>query len=317
MSRQATSRLKVNPPLGRMPALQYAPPSLLNVDASYQRSMENKSSQTLIRKIAQFWNWDLCQPLVVARRSGGELFVIDGQHRLEAAKLRGDIQQLPCVVVEYASAADEAASFVHLNQQRRPLSTLDVFKAAVASEDKEAVAILEAIGEAGLSLAGHSNYISWKPRMVAHIGGIQSCWRERGGKVTLEALKVLAEAFDGQILQYGGTLFPGIAAVVHRGQNYDRARFVSILKAQSQNQWRNTLLRYVGDHPDTKKREGMIHVLMAAWRGQPLQRSEAKTPLAVTFKPNEKRWCQQCDRSVGPEYAMACNSRFCSLRRAA
>ena len=47
-----------------------------------------------------------------------------------AARLRGDIPQLPAVVVQYASAADEAASFVHLNQQRRPLTRLDLFKAA-------------------------------------------------------------------------------------------------------------------------------------------------------------------------------------------
>ena len=157
MSRPATSRLKVNPPLGMMPALQYAPPSILQVDQSYQRSLENKSSQTLIRKIAQYWNWDLCQPLVVARRHGGSLFVIDGQHRLEAAKLRGDIQQLPCVIVEYASSADEAASFVHLNQQRRPLSTVDVFKAAVASLDPEAVALSDAMADAGLTLAALEN----------------------------------------------------------------------------------------------------------------------------------------------------------------
>lgn len=102
MARPATSRLKVNPPLGRMPVLQFCAPGELDIDPAYQRDVTNGSSLTLIRRLAQHWNWDLCQPLVVARRAGGGLFVIDGQHRLEAARLRGDIPQLPCVVVDYA-----------------------------------------------------------------------------------------------------------------------------------------------------------------------------------------------------------------------
>ena len=209
MARSATSRLKVNAPLGRMPVLQFMGPCELQIDAAYQRSIESGESKTLIRKIAQHWNWDLCQPLVVARRPDGGLFVIDGQHRLEAAKLRRDIAQLPCVVVDYSSAADEAASFVHLNQQRRPLGALDLFKAALASDDPEATAIAAAMEAAGLSLAAHSNFTAWKPGQVAIIGGIQRQWRREGAAVTGEALQVLATAFAGEILRYAGTVWPG------------------------------------------------------------------------------------------------------------
>jgi hypothetical protein len=131
MSRPATSRLKVNPALGQLPVLQYCSPDQLQVDESYQRSLFVPSSQTLIRKIAVYWDWGLCQPLFVARRSDGGLYVVDGQHRLEAAKLRGDIQQLPCVISHFDSAAEEAASFVALNQQRRPLNRLQLFRAVV------------------------------------------------------------------------------------------------------------------------------------------------------------------------------------------
>jgi ParB-like chromosome segregation protein Spo0J len=69
-----------------------------------------------------FWDWSLCQPLAVAKRDDGGLMVVDGQHRLEAARLRGDIEDLPCVVTAYRNAGDEAAAFVALNQQRRPLA---------------------------------------------------------------------------------------------------------------------------------------------------------------------------------------------------
>lgn len=80
MVKAANVKLKVNPPLGNLPALQWMLVSQLQVDGSYQRSVEGGESQTLIRRIAQHWNWDLCQPLIVSRRvtdgavAGGTLF---------------------------------------------------------------------------------------------------------------------------------------------------------------------------------------------------------------------------------------------------
>jgi len=214
MKKPATNRIKFAPPLGNMPVLQYLLPEQLNVDSKYQRSLETPVSATLIRNIAEHWNWDLCQPLVVSRRADGKLYVIDGQHRLAAARLRDDIQQLPAVIGHYDSVEDEAASFVHLNQQRNQLTKLDLFKAAVASGDPMAVGIVAAIANAGLTIAPHSNYTAWKPGMVSNIGGIEACWRGRGSNVTKIALAAMARVFDGQVLRYAGTIFPGIAAII-------------------------------------------------------------------------------------------------------
>jgi hypothetical protein len=104
MSRAATSRLKVNPQVGQRPTLEFRRLCDLKIDPSYQRSIEIGTSQTLIRRIAMFWDWSLCQPLAVARRADGALMVVDGQHRLAAARLRGDIYDLPCVITAYESA---------------------------------------------------------------------------------------------------------------------------------------------------------------------------------------------------------------------
>jgi hypothetical protein len=102
----------------------------------------------------------------------GALTIVDGQHRASAAKLRSDIPHLPCVITSYANAGDEAAAFVALNQMRRPLSALDLFKAAVAAEDTEALEIVDCsdprwpLDSAALELHG------WKPGMVQNVGGL-------------------------------------------------------------------------------------------------------------------------------------------------
>ncbi|VWX56699.1 ParB/RepB/Spo0J family partition protein [Sphingorhabdus sp. 109] len=268
--------LRVNPTKGRMPALQFAPPDVLAIDPDYQRSIEAGASRKLIRDIAVNWNWDLCQPLVAARRAGVvELYIIDGQHRLAAARLRGDIQQLPVVVVEYASAADEAASFVALNQKRRPLAKIDIFKAALASGDTTALAISAAIEAAGLSIASHQNYVSWKPGMIANIGGIERSWKLHGPEITSTALQVLAEAFDGEVLRYAGTVFPGIAAVCARemqdGENvrdFDPAMlplFVEIVGDVDQVQWKTDIAAWRIDHPNQRYDAASASVFGAAW----------------------------------------------------
>lgn len=210
MSRAATNRLKVNPPLGLRPSLENCRIGDLRIDPSYQRSTENGSSLTLIRKIAMYWDWALFQPLAVARRDDGSLFVIDGQHRLEAARLRRDLYDIPCVVTASACVADEAASFVAMNAQRRALGALDLFKAACAAGDSTTRDVMKLIEAAGLSLAPHQNFVSWKPGMVSNIGGILQAHKRFGAKITSMALAVLAEAFAGQVLRYGGTLFGAI-----------------------------------------------------------------------------------------------------------
>ena len=338
MPRVSTDRLKLNPPLGNMPVLQFLQPGQLVIDASYQRSVEAGDSQMLIRRIAQHWNWDLCQPLVISRREG-QLFVIDGQHRLAAARLRGDIAQLPCVVIDYASAADEAASFVHLNQQRRPLNQLDLFKAALASEDANAMAIMAALERASLALAPHTNVVSWKPGMVGNIGGIRQAWQQYGAVATGEALKVLATAFAGEVLRYAGTIFPGLVAVCvmeTKGGGFDDGRFASFsakVGSRGQERLREDVLLESAGEAGLGRTQAAIRVLTELWWPErrtnrvALQRSLASfraeqadpVPADLAFEPDDDgmAWCAQCDRRVTVGHASACESRWCSLRKTA
>ena len=320
----ATPRLKVKPQLGRMPTLQFCRPAELRIDPGYQRDASNGSSQALIRRIAQNWNWDLCQPLVVARRVDltERLFVIDGQHRLEAARLRGDIEQLPCVIVNYAKPADEAASFVHLNQQRRPLSKLDVFRAAVASEDAQACAIIAAMAEAGLSVAPHNNHTAWKPGMVTNIGGIEAAWRVYGPKVVTRAMTALRLGFDGQVLRYAGTIFPGIVAACSveiagktpfTGERFER--FYGFLAKREQSEWRNLITRIKGDEPLLKFAAASAAAIRREWHKE--LGADAAPRLQFKACADGKAFCAQCDDLITEVEAAGCKSRFCSLKAAA
>jgi hypothetical protein len=235
-------------------------------------------------------------------------------------------------VLNYASPADEAASFVHLNQQRRPLGKLDVFKAALASGDRESVRIHAAIIAAGLSVAPHSNYACWKPGMVQNIGGIENAWRVKGPAATTDALKILAEAFAGQVLRYAGTLFPGIAGVVGDEKarpggltTARRERLITMLALRSQTLWRGDMMAKRAEQPDLKYAAASVVILRNAWAKATADGAQALLPRAASVPAARtasapvassfegKRWCTQCEMQVSQAEATSCRSRFCAV----
>lgn len=268
MTGATASRLKVSPQRGMRPSLEFRPIPQLQIDPAYQRSIDTGSSQGLIRRIAMQWDWGLCQPLTVAKRDDGSLWVIDGQHRLAAARLRNDIYDLPCVVVSSVSAIDEAAAFVSLNQQRRPLSKLDIFRAALAAQDDEAVRILQALENAGLSVASTTNTDSWKPGQIVNVGGLHWCLSQHGEFILRHACRIGAEAFSGQILRYFGTIFPGIAAALAACRRPISDADLSLLRAviggATQIEWVKDINRTKAEQPDLNMRTAAGRTISAA-----------------------------------------------------
>ena len=243
---------------GQRPSLEFRPIADLLIDDSYQRSIDTGPSQGLIKRIARNWDWGLCQPLNVDKREDGSLYVIDGQHRLAAARERGDIYDLPCVVIASKSAGDEAAAFVALNQHRRPLSKLDLYKAALEAGETEAVVINNALANAGLSVAKTTNPDAWKAGQVSNIGGLEHCQRNHGEKVLRVACLAAAMAFSGQVLRYFGTIFPGIAeAVATNGVEHGDLIGI-VLGGCEQTEWRDMINRAKAENPNLNMRGAAV-----------------------------------------------------------
>ena len=182
---------------------------------------------------------------------------------------------LPCVVTSFTDEADEATAFVKLNSQRRALSRLDLFRAALAGDDDEAAAVLSAVHAAGLTVAPHTNYTAWKPGQIANVGGLLRIWRRDGGPdVTRRALRVLAQAFGDQVCRYAAPLFSAIAGVLAADAAVDDDLLALILRDQEQVGWVNGFARAVPDH-DGRRLEASVAVLRAAYDEAATEDNEA------------------------------------------
>lgn len=118
----------------------------LHVDHTYQRSVNDNK----LLVIARDWSWIACGSIVVADREG-MLFVVDGQHRVMAARKRADITELPCLVFKTTEAKQEAKGFLSAQTQRKPITSAEKFRALVTVEDPTAEIVQKLLDSTGHS----------------------------------------------------------------------------------------------------------------------------------------------------------------------
>lgn len=107
----------------------------LHIDESYQRSLQNH-----VKIIARDWNPTKCDPLKINFREDGNFYVWDGQHRLEAARLRG-IKYLLCDITVGLTQEQEASLFGCQGVGIKKPDPYDIFKANVCSGEEIDTAI--------------------------------------------------------------------------------------------------------------------------------------------------------------------------------
>jgi len=226
------------PVIGAPPSLEWVPLDRLNIDSGYQRNVDNPPSAKLIAQIGRNWDWRLFQPLSVARRADGSLFVVDGQHRLAGARLRGDLPHLPCVVQVYPAPNEEAQIFDGLNRNRKKMNYLDTYRAAVGAGVETFARVEAVIKAAGLSVAPHSNWTTWKPLQIACVAGVAKAIRNHGKAATGNALVALAEAWPTEKLRYAGTVAAGLYGVyADLPAGFDPDVFIDVLSEGDQFSW--------------------------------------------------------------------------------
>lgn len=127
------------------------PKESLEVDDAYQRAC----GRTKVLAMSSNWSWVACGAIIVAMR-GQRFFVIDGWHRVQAAKKRDDIAEMPCLVFETEGVAEEATGFLNVNTGRKNVTCYEKFKAKLAINDSVAIFIRDTLESLGLRASNES-----------------------------------------------------------------------------------------------------------------------------------------------------------------
>lgn len=175
------------------PEVKTIDPTTLLVDETYQRNLSERSV-SLIRKIVADWDWRRFKPPVVVKTKDG-LHVLDGQHTAIAAATHPKIKTIPVMLVEAPEMADRAKAFLGHNRDRINVTPTQMFAAAVAAGDPDAVTVAQVCERAGIRiLKNPPGNADFKPRDTMAVACITALINRRGAMLARQILDVLAAA---------------------------------------------------------------------------------------------------------------------------
>lgn len=219
--------LKPSADLGPAPRLEWIELDRLTIDPTYQRAM-GKENWAHAHRILREFCWVHFQPLCVAPGKAGHFVVIDGQHRLQAARLHPLIDKLPCYIVAAPDIATQAAAFVAFNGRRIGITRLQRFWAALAAGETVATRISTLCGRAGVSIVRSAGILP--PRATYATTSIERLL-PLGDAAIVNGLKVLVEAQGEAANAFKGTAIVAVVRIVEsEGKGLDRAALVRALE---------------------------------------------------------------------------------------
>lgn len=231
-------------------------PGELHVDAKYQRELSDRSMR-LIQKMVKEWSWSRFKP-PVAVDVDGQWHLIDGQHTAIGALSHGGIPEIPVLVIEAGETIDRAQAFLGHNRDRVAITNQQMFFAAVAAGDEDALTVKQVCERAGATiLKNPSPGRDFRPGEIVAVSATMSLVKRRSAakaRVVIETLvkaKVapisadLIRAVDYALHdeQYAGDLDPeDITSTIIRLGNGLFTKATEIAMTKKTQKWRATAI---------------------------------------------------------------------------
>jgi hypothetical protein len=162
--------------------------SELLIDTAYQ----GPPSESVVRAIAKDFAWRGFGVVVVMQRAGGQLYLVDGQHRVEAVRRRHDTEWVPAIVFRSTGVQQESMAYIALNEHRRGKTSLRKYNAHLVAGLSPEVDVEKWLQINGFSVGSHSDTVG----MIAFPTHLVRSW-VFGQEACREALLVQREITGG------------------------------------------------------------------------------------------------------------------------
>lgn len=210
--------MSVDQHLERKATVKWVPINLMKVSPLAQREFKQYRVDRIIK------NFDperLGVPTVNKR--DGEVYIVDGQHRVQAVREMGwEDQQLQCTVYDGLTEEQEADLFLALNDIL-PVSSMDKYKVGVVARRKSEVDIDRVVRSLGLKVT-----LDKTEGAIRAVGTLQRVYDRSGVAVLKRTLNLTVESYGDSGLQ--AAVIDGIAFVIQRyGDSIDDGWFAQRL----------------------------------------------------------------------------------------
>lgn len=217
------------------------PMAVLNVAEAYQRNVDPRHA----KKIADNYDPVAFGRVTVGERVDGSFWVVDGQQRLYAARLRfGADCQIPCLVFRSEGERHEASLFRRINVGRKGITKYQVYKAALVERDDVTVAIEAAVTEEGFRVRPGSKDGPSTWCCIRAVGTLYQLHDRGGAPLIRTTLQTISRSWNGDMMATEAIVLGGLGRFIHQhGSSVDVRRLENRLKATSP----SSIVRYVID----------------------------------------------------------------------
>lgn len=189
--------------------------------APYQRMLNRKR----ILQYAERYDPDIFGIILVSYRDG-KYWIVDGQHRVEVAKLR-QISTVWCQVIEGLTYEQEAQKFHEINDRKVRLNANHKFHAKIEAQDEMAVKINKILDTYGFVYSKEGNESC--ENTITAVGTIQKIYKEHGEKGLSTVLRILRKAWGGDKESVRAAMLKGLNTFV-TNYAYDEEFLIKILE---------------------------------------------------------------------------------------
>lgn len=207
---------------GTRPEMRWIEVELLDVDHVYQRMLSPKHA----KKLASDFKWVAFQPLTVTPTKGARYAVIDGQHRLQAAKAIVQVVELPCYVVPKVDQKGQAAAFLETNNSHKAVSSLEKFRAGIVGCDGPTLTIKNILGGLDIKIVSGSA----GPMETTCVSRLYRMLKAHGPTVLLKALTAIVDAWPREREGLSEQYILALCVVFSREPETKPERAVAVLR---------------------------------------------------------------------------------------
>lgn len=194
----------------------------LKVDYSYQR----KIREYWVKKIIRDYDPALCNQIVLSMRENGDMYIIDGNHTVEATKkVIGDNASLSAKIYIGITVEREAELFHKLNENKKSLTVGELVKSKFTEGQKEIVDYVTLLHVSRIPFEFGAK--SHQKQFVGHSMGLKS-YRMCGHNRFITALDIFRET--STISGYDAAFLGGIAYLIaHSETDVDTERLKKVI----------------------------------------------------------------------------------------
>jgi hypothetical protein len=232
----------------------------LQIDYSYQRDL----NEDRVQEIMDDFSEDAFGTPIVNRRPDGSLFLVDGQHRREAAIRLYGHRKIWCRVIQVPGAPEEAAIFYRVNAGHVRPGPSVLFQGRITQGEAAALEIERIAAEEGMPLCLRGKPESLDQLAIPSV--LDQIYKKRGSEGLRNILKFVRETWGGQKKYASSAVVSGVARFFdHYGEhkNFDPSAISEALKARTVEQVYWEAKRQIGQfgyHRHTAYAAAMQHL---------------------------------------------------------